>query len=217
MLIYQFYNANVLSSLLNEQYNSIRNLKDLLESNLKAGVEDMLFNRDYFKRTTDRLPLQLYNQKIATGGGHNFFDAARGMALVRGGGFAFHVDTSAAYRVMRSTFSDGEICEVGEVALFPPQYVGAVAKKRSQYRELIAVGISRMLETGLMSRIKSIWDSPKPPCTKMRYSSIKAVTIREFSLALLFFTGGIIAAMFVLLCESLSALGVAGDELVGSE
>lgn len=49
MMIYQFYNANVLSSLLNEQYNYIRSLNDLLESDLKVGVEDMLFNKDYFK------------------------------------------------------------------------------------------------------------------------------------------------------------------------
>lgn len=52
LVIYQFYNANVLSGLLNEQYNNIRNLKDLLESNLRAGVEDMLFNKDYFRVST---------------------------------------------------------------------------------------------------------------------------------------------------------------------
>ncbi|CAG5036010.1 unnamed protein product [Parnassius apollo] len=144
MIIYQFYNANVLSSLLNEQYNNIRNLKDLLESDLKAGVEDMLFNKDYFKvnikRTNDRIPLELYKKKIVRNKQNNFFDAEYGMSLVKRGGFAFHVDTSTAYRIMRKTFSEKEICEVSAVQLFPPQYVGAVAKKGSQYKEYIAIG-----------------------------------------------------------------------------
>ncbi|CAK1584270.1 unnamed protein product [Parnassius mnemosyne] len=201
MIIYQFYNANVLSSLLNEEYNNIRNLKDLLESGLKVGVEDMLFNKDYFKRTTDRIPLELYNKKIVRNKQNNFFDAEFGMSLVKRGGYAFHVDTSAAYRIMRRTFSEREICEVNAVTLFPPQYVGAVAKKGSQYKEYIAIGVSKMLESGLMNRIKSIWDSRKPPCVKMRYSSIISVNIREFSMALLFLMCGFTIAIIILLCE----------------
>ncbi|XP_013137215.1 PREDICTED: glutamate receptor 1-like [Papilio polytes] len=201
MMIYQFYNANVLSSLLNEQYNYIRSLNDLLQSDLKAGVEDMLFNKDYFKRTTDRVTLDLYKAKIATDNYYNFFDAEYGMALVKRGGFAFHVDTSAAYAVMRRTFSEREICEVGEVQLFPPQYVGAVAVKGSQYREYIAVGVSKLLETGLMNRIKLNWESRKPPCVKQRYSKIMAVNIREFSMALLFLVCGFIVSLFILVLE----------------
>ncbi|KPJ04064.1 Glutamate receptor delta-2 subunit, partial [Papilio xuthus] len=201
MMVYQFYNANVLSSLLNEQYSYIRNLNDLLHSDLKAGVEDMLFNKDYFKRTTDPVSLDLYKAKIATDKHYNFFDAEYGMGLVKRGGFAFHVDTSAAYAVMRKTFSEREICEVGEVQLFPPQYVGAVAVRGSQYREYIAVGVSKLLETGLMNRIKSIWESRKPPCAKQRYSTIMAVNIREFSMALLFLLWGCMLSLFILILE----------------
>ncbi|XP_068620628.1 ionotropic receptor 75a-like [Battus philenor] len=200
-MVYQFYNANVLSSLLNDQFSNIRNLNELLDSDLHAGVEDMLFNRDYFRSTTDPVTLSFYKKKLATGKTYNFFDAEYGMALVKRGRFAFHVDTSSAYRVMRRTFTDQEICEVKEVQLFPPQYVGAVAVKGSPYREYIAEGVTRMLESGLMNRIKSVWDSRKPPCAKQRYSSIVAVNIREFSMPLLFLICGCIISFIILLYE----------------
>lgn len=49
LTLYQYYNATVVSTLLREPPKSIRNLKDLLNSNLKAGVEDVLYNKDYFR------------------------------------------------------------------------------------------------------------------------------------------------------------------------
>lgn len=49
LTLYQYYNATVVSTLLREAPITIKSLKDLLNSNLKAGVEDVLYNKDYFK------------------------------------------------------------------------------------------------------------------------------------------------------------------------
>lgn len=47
-LMFQFYSASIVSSLLSTPSVNIKDLKDLLESPLDAGVEDILYNRDYF-------------------------------------------------------------------------------------------------------------------------------------------------------------------------
>ncbi|GBP57230.1 hypothetical protein EVAR_82942_1 [Eumeta japonica] len=49
LTLYQYYNANVVSTLLHDPPKNIRTLKDLLKSPLKVGVEDVLYNKDYFK------------------------------------------------------------------------------------------------------------------------------------------------------------------------
>lgn len=47
--LYQYYNATVVSTLLRESPKNIRTLEDLLQSNLKAGAENVLYAKDYFK------------------------------------------------------------------------------------------------------------------------------------------------------------------------
>ncbi|CAH2242305.1 jg25219 [Pararge aegeria aegeria] len=201
LTLYQYYNATVVSTLLREPPKSIRNLKDLLNSNLKAGVEDVLYNTDYFKRTTDPVALELYHQKIATSRHYNFFTPEQGMSLVKAGGFAFHVDSVTAYRIMKRTFSEREICDAHEIQLYPPQTMAAALTKHSPYREHVAVGIRKIYEAGLMHRLKSIWDEPKPPCVHTPDTSIFNVTLREFSSALILLAFGIALAIVILMGE----------------
>ncbi|KAL4704264.1 hypothetical protein ACJJTC_016282 [Scirpophaga incertulas] len=199
--IYQYYNATVVSTLLREPPKNIRTLEDLLKSNLKAGAEDVLYVKDFFKRTTDEVAINMYKKKITSEHQYNFYPAERGMALVKQGGFAFHVDSVVAYRIMRHSFSEREICEAHEVAMYPPQKMGVVIRKLSPYKEHFTYGIRKMYESGLMDRLRSVWDEPKPPCVHTPDSSIFAVSIREFSTALLALTSGVITAVIVLCLE----------------
>lgn len=50
--LYQYYNATIVSSLLLEPPRNIRTLKDILDSDLKAGSHDIVYDRDYFKVST---------------------------------------------------------------------------------------------------------------------------------------------------------------------
>lgn len=52
----------------------------------------------FLQRTTDPVAIEMYNTKIVTSTKKNFYSAKLGMALVKKGGFAFHVDDAAAYR-----------------------------------------------------------------------------------------------------------------------
>lgn len=49
LTMYQFYSAMLVSTLLREPPKTIHTLTDLLDSNLDIGVEDVLYNKDYFK------------------------------------------------------------------------------------------------------------------------------------------------------------------------
>ncbi|XP_028037768.1 ionotropic receptor 75a-like [Bombyx mandarina] len=201
--LYQYYNATVVSTLLKESPITIRTLKDLLQSDLKVGVEDVAYVKDYFAHTKDPIAITMYEKKIVTGNNRNFFDPEYGMSLVKKGGYAFHVDTAYSYGIMKKTFTEREICEIRDVTMYPPQKMAAVLKKNSPYRNYFAIGIRRLWETGLMQRMKHIWDEPKPPCVRTQDSSIFSVSILEFSTPLFIVVFGVIASVVVLLCETL--------------
>ncbi|KAJ2948574.1 hypothetical protein O0L34_g7827 [Tuta absoluta] len=201
LTIYQYYNATVVSTLLRDPPKNIRTPKDLLKSNLKAGVHDVLYNKDFFKRTTDPIALEMYHKKIVTSAGQNFYSLEQGMAMVKHGGFAFLVDNSIAYGVMRNTFNEPEVCEAHEVALYPPQNMAAVVKKGSPYREHFAWGLRKMYESGLMRRIKSIWDEPRPACVKTPDTDLISVSLREFATPLVALLCGMFIAVIILAGE----------------
>lgn len=46
--IYQFYSASIVGSLLMVKPKSIRTLRDLIDSSLDLGIEDIIYNRDFF-------------------------------------------------------------------------------------------------------------------------------------------------------------------------
>ncbi|XP_023178751.2 uncharacterized protein LOC111604776 isoform X2 [Drosophila hydei] len=62
--IYQFYSASIVGTLLMEKPKTIRTLSDLVQSSLQVGVEDIVYNRDYFLNTKDPVSMELYAKKI---------------------------------------------------------------------------------------------------------------------------------------------------------
>ncbi|CAG4987095.1 unnamed protein product [Colias eurytheme] len=204
LTLYQYYNAMIVSTLLRESPKTIRTLTDLFESNLKVGVEDVIYNKDYFKRTTDPVARALYRKKVVTRYENNFYQPLKGMRLVKAGGFAFHVDTIIAYPTMRWTFTESEICEAQEVYMIPPQKMSAILQKHSPYKEHVAYGIRKMFETGVMSRLKSLWDEPKPSCIRTPDTTAFSVNIHEFSMALIVLSVGMMLSIVILFCEILA-------------
>lgn len=47
-LVYQFYSASIVSNLLIKPKTLIKSVEDILKSTMRAGCEDILYNRDYF-------------------------------------------------------------------------------------------------------------------------------------------------------------------------
>lgn len=49
LLVYQFYSASLVSYLLLKDTDTIKTVADILNSDLEVGIEDIVYNRDYFK------------------------------------------------------------------------------------------------------------------------------------------------------------------------
>ncbi|XP_062127749.1 uncharacterized protein LOC133840104 [Drosophila sulfurigaster albostrigata] len=64
--IYQFYSASIVGTLLMEKPKTIKTLSDLVHSSLQVGVEDIVYNRDYFLHTKDPVSMELYAKKITS-------------------------------------------------------------------------------------------------------------------------------------------------------
>lgn len=47
--IFQFYSASVVGTLLMQKPKTIKTLRNLIDSSLKTGIEDIVYNKDFFK------------------------------------------------------------------------------------------------------------------------------------------------------------------------
>uniref|UniRef100_A0A182YKQ2 Ionotropic receptor 75a N-terminal domain-containing protein n=1 Tax=Anopheles stephensi TaxID=30069 RepID=A0A182YKQ2_ANOST len=210
-LMYQYYSASIVGTLLMEQPKSIKTLRNLIDSRLTLGIEDIPYSRDYFVRTTDadslelhRTRIEYYEPKTERNESH-FLPATDGLQLVREGGYAFHVAISAAYRIIRLTFSEREICELSEIDMFPvwSQWMVAIVQKNSPYRDVITYGLRRLNEAGLMQRQRHVWQEPKPKCVRQIAPTDLIVGLDAVVSAFVLLCGGIVLSVCVLFAEIL--------------
>ncbi|KAM7355250.1 ionotropic receptor 64a [Cochliomyia hominivorax] len=249
--IYQFYSASIVGTLLMEKPKTIRTLKDLIHSNLEIGVEDIVYNRDYFLRTKDPDAQELYAKKVTsipmtddTGfadvppdsfalppqatemtdaqkakayrdilhshetGAHaktneasNWYDPDFGVAKIKKGRFAFHVDVATAYKIIADTFTEKEICDLTEIQLFPPQKMVSIVQKGSPLRKVITYGLRRVTEVGLTDYQRKVWHSPKPRCVKQLHTDDLRVDMQTFTSALLVLIFGYAVSLLILSLE----------------
>lgn len=116
----------------------IKTLNDLVYSSLKAGCEDILYNRDYFTASNDPVINELFKRKIVVGGNlSSFITPENGLQLVRKGNYAFQVEIATAYPIIERTFDNREVCDIEEVQMIPTQGLFTVFQKRCPFRDMI--------------------------------------------------------------------------------
>uniref|UniRef100_A0A182R077 Ionotropic glutamate receptor C-terminal domain-containing protein n=1 Tax=Anopheles farauti TaxID=69004 RepID=A0A182R077_9DIPT len=210
-LMFQYYSASIVGTLLMEQPKSIKTLRNLIDSRLTLGIEDIPYSRDYFVRTSDvdslelhRTRIEYYEPKTGRNESH-FLPAADGLQLVRAGGYAFHVAISAAYRIIRLTFGEREICELSEIDMFPvwSQWMVAIVQKNSPYRDVITYGLRRLNEAGLMQRQRHVWQETKPKCVRQIAPTDLIVGLDAVVSAFVLLLGGVALSICVLVVEIL--------------
>ncbi|XP_058835189.1 uncharacterized protein LOC131692250 isoform X2 [Topomyia yanbarensis] len=173
-LMFQYYSASIVGSLIMDPPKNIKTLRNLIDSRLTLGIEDIPYSRDYFVRTTDQDSLELYRTRISFydekthQNESHFLNATDGLKLVKAGGYAFHVAISAGYKIIRDSFSELEVCELTEIDMFPSssQWMVAIVQKNSPYRDVITYGLRRLNEAGIMDHQRHVWQEPKPKCVR---------------------------------------------------
>nr|CAH7719322.1 unnamed protein product [Callosobruchus chinensis] len=142
LIIYQFYSASLVSNLLIQPKSDIKTVSDILQSNMKVGCEDILYNKDYFIYTTDKSHKQMY-KKLMRAPNNSFLDPGEGIRLVDKGGYAFHVELVTGYPIIQKTFSNKHICELNQVPF-----------------------VHRLAEHGILHREILFWHPKKPECNQ---------------------------------------------------
>ncbi|KAG8034284.1 hypothetical protein G9C98_001368 [Cotesia typhae] len=160
--LYASYTANIVA-LLQSTSNSINTLKDLIQSGLKFGIYDIVYNRYYFGALDDPIRRE-FRERFVTNKSSVWLTMENGIERVRKGLFAFHVDTAAGYQLMQETYDEDEKCGLQEI-----DYMGVldpmlVIKRRSPYREIFKVGSLWLREAGLQQRDTPRLFTKKPVC-----------------------------------------------------
>ncbi|RZC36160.1 Lig chan domain containing protein, partial [Asbolus verrucosus] len=184
----------IVSYLLMDPPRKINNLKDLTDSNLRAGIEDILIDRNYFVQTTDPVAIELFDKKInGNSGNSGFYKPSEGLELLRKGGFAFHVETSTAYPIIERTFTNQEICELEEVQMYRTQPMHTNLQKHSPMLHLV--------EDGIMYRLRKYWDARRPMCLENAKKVSFHVGLAEFSSGLIILSYGVCMSFLILMFE----------------
>nr|CAH7761474.1 unnamed protein product [Callosobruchus chinensis] len=134
--------ASLVSNLLIQPKSDIKTVSDILQSNMKVGCEDILYNKDYFIYTTDKSHKQMY-KKLMRAPNNSFLDPGEGIRLVDKGGYAFHVELVTGYPIIQKTFSNKHICELNQVPF-----------------------VHRLAEHGILHREILFWHPKKPECNQ---------------------------------------------------
>ncbi|CAD7077218.1 unnamed protein product [Hermetia illucens] len=140
MFLYTSYSANI-TALLQSPSTKIQTLEDLLNSRLKFGADDTVFNRYYFTHATEPVRHKIYEQKILQkDGSENFLPLDEGVNRIRHGLFAFHMELGVGYKIMGETYLEHEKCGLQEIQylqVIDPWYA---IQKNSSYKEFLKTG-----------------------------------------------------------------------------
>ncbi|KAK0177987.1 hypothetical protein PV328_001976 [Microctonus aethiopoides] len=204
LMLYQFYSASVVGSLLAKKPRWINTLKDLADSSLEIGIEDIAYNYDFFATTSDPVALQLYREKIAVNKKRKkspYFTVEEGIRKMQKGGFAFHVDVATAYKIIEETFDVDEICDLVEIQLFPPKHTATATSRHSPFKKMVTYGMRQVVEHGMAKRLRNIWMHRRPECPESHSADPVPVVLEEFSPALFLLVCGVICALIAMLIE----------------
>lgn len=116
----------------------INTLEDLLRSSLKAGCEDIIYNRDYFNASNDPVIRELFKRKIVFGVNQSsYMTPEKGLELVAKSNYAFQVEIAIAFPIIETMFTNNQICDLAEVQMIPTQGLFMVFQKNCPFRDMI--------------------------------------------------------------------------------
>ncbi|XP_063706206.1 glutamate receptor 3-like [Culicoides brevitarsis] len=186
MFLFASYSANIVA-LLGAPSSKIKTLEDFLDSRLKMGADDTVFNRFYFPRQTEGTRRALYERKIVNkDGSTNFMSLDKGVALLRKGLYGFHFETGPGYKLISETFNEDEKCGLQEISflqMIDPYYA---IQKNSTMKEIIKIGLFRLYEHGIQHRENTRYYTAKPQCsgTGSKFISVSIIDVQPAILLL---------------------------------
>ncbi|KAJ3665640.1 hypothetical protein Zmor_001128 [Zophobas morio] len=200
MFFYTAYSASIVV-LLQSTSNSITTVYDLLYSKIELGVEDIVYSRYYFESQQEPVRKAIYDTKVAAKGRKaNFMSMQIGIKKMRDEFFAFHAETSAAYKVVMDLFQEHEKCGLTEIDYLNHFRPTITMRKKSPFKDHIKVGFRKIHESGIHHRQINRICSKKPQCTSQRGTFVNVGFIDAY-FPILIFCIGIVSSGLLLLIE----------------
>ncbi|XP_014475979.1 PREDICTED: uncharacterized protein LOC106745162 isoform X2 [Dinoponera quadriceps] len=202
LLVYNYYNAAIVSARLNEPLHKMNDsLYSLAHSKIKLGAEPNVFfnfllrnarpDVQYFKRYWNDLP-----------DAGKFISIEDGVQRMKKGGFAFHADPDDIYPSIDLEFDKQMICQLTEVHLLQPSELGLWSNLRSHLHEISKIAMIRISTSGIRRREVRRRQARKPYCPTEEIF-VSSVTIYEVAPMLILLLFGMALALFVFGIENL--------------
>ncbi|XP_048525036.1 uncharacterized protein LOC125505374 [Dendroctonus ponderosae] len=189
-----------MSFLLNVPMTVISTVNELLEARFEIGCEDILYNRDFLKYENSSIIREVLN-RLQLKNGSGFLKPEKGLAWVKKGQYAFHVELSTAYSIIKDQFDEKTICELKEIPMFPVKQMHANYQKLSPFKDLIDVCLHRLSENGMMSRESVFWHPKKPGCFRSAAVIQINTGLADFYPALCMLSLGMLSSLLILTFE----------------
>ncbi|XP_053981714.1 probable glutamate receptor isoform X1 [Hylaeus volcanicus] len=197
--LYASYTANIVA-LLQSTTDSIKTLADLLNSPLRLGAQDIIYNRYYFKSFQDPVRRAIVDQRIEPKGQKsNWMDISEGVQRLRTELFAFHGERGTTYKIIQETFREEEKCGIQEIFMLGVLDPLMAVRMRSPYREIVRNVALLMHETGLKYREENRLYTDKPECQGQ--TSFISIGFTECYFALVSMGYGALLSLVVLALE----------------
>ncbi|KAJ8721746.1 hypothetical protein PYW07_002521 [Mythimna separata] len=143
LFVFTAYSAKIVA-ILQTPSDALRSIADLTRSPMVVGVQETTYKKVYFQESPDEATQQLYRRKIEPQGERAYLSVVDGIARVRTGFFAFQVEQSAGYDIIKQTFTEREKCSLKEIEAFKLPLVAVPMRKHSGYRELFATSLQQI-------------------------------------------------------------------------
>ncbi|XP_017775083.1 PREDICTED: glutamate receptor ionotropic, kainate 2-like isoform X2 [Nicrophorus vespilloides] len=202
ILLYQFYSASIVSTLLMTPEKFIKTIDDLIRSHIYLSCEDTLYNRDYLAKIKNRTFVKLLEDKALKWGNESFYmEPEMGLRLVAKGDFAYQVEMATAYPIIKRTFDDDTICSLDAIELLSMKQTFQALPKGSPFKDMMNTILQKIAENGLLRRQLNHWSESEPACIRATSAIASSVSIEEFYPALSVLAIGLILSINILLVE----------------
>lgn len=104
-----------------------------MDSNLQLASEDQPYTRTYLKNIYEPEVIRLNHSKL------EYVPLEEGISRIQSGKYAYHADVSSAYPILSRQFDAQDICDLGELEMYPLTRISLLTQKKSQYKKLFSI------------------------------------------------------------------------------
>ncbi|XP_047114980.1 ionotropic receptor 75a-like [Schistocerca piceifrons] len=201
LLLDTYYTAAIVTSLLLPPPRTINSKADLVHSELAVGMENISYTHEYFEKSSDPVDHALMAQKVWPRGAPepNYHSLLEGVRKVATEAFAFTAEDVSLYPLLDRYVTEADKCSLVALDFMKSRSTYMPVRKNSPYRELVTIGLRKLLERGHISRTRSLWHAQPPAC--LRESEFATVELVTLAPAFMLLAAAVLLATLLLVLE----------------